>query len=82
MTTGKTGEPEPDYVRIEAEFTRLEREVVEKAKAFGKAWRAWLQRPRGANEVTVGALLNEASETRIQLCDSLAALESFEAKQK
>lgn len=77
MTTGKTDEPEPDYVRIETEFTRLERAVID-------AVRQWRKEHLRVSHTTYTAdqkrrLYDEAD---MLLAVKADALEEFEANQK
>lgn len=60
---------------------RLEREVIERAIAFGKAWRARIQ-DRISTSYPSEQLDHEATEKRIKLCDAVDALDRFEPSQQ
>lgn len=79
MTTGKTDEPEPDYVRIEVEFTRLERAVLDAAI---EEYKMEYVADHGSNTITrTEALIKmqRAMKTKRAAVDALLA---FEAKQR
>jgi hypothetical protein len=68
-------------LETQTEHARLQSVVVEKARAFGRAWRAELEH-RIATLKPSEQLNHVATEARIQLCDAVDDLIAFEKEHK